>query len=112
MKSERKSPSEKFNLNDFLNDSIAYEVTIADLPSNQLLIISPEKNVNTVFGEFLKDKSKAKLIDSCGVYVYLSDLEILLFTINTDIDLKNLKKFIKLLLNHGMEVEFDEDIIA
>ncbi|CRG97850.1 conserved Plasmodium protein, unknown function [Plasmodium gallinaceum] len=90
---------------------IRSEIGYNEFPSKSLLMTSRLNNIKRLFDDFSKDKNLSKMIEDCGNYVYLKYVKTIIFNLNENVQILNLKKFLQLLINKDVCIEFNSDVV-
>ncbi|GAB66992.1 hypothetical protein PCYB_103420 [Plasmodium cynomolgi strain B] len=85
--------------NQVLLKIIKNEISFEQLPSNSLLMTSKIYNINELFVNFLEDKKLSKIVKACGDYIYLKNLQMVIFTIKENVNRDFLRIFFRVLIN-------------
>ncbi|KJP88840.1 hypothetical protein AK88_01530 [Plasmodium fragile] len=94
--------------NQVLLKIIKNEMSFEQLPSNSLLMTSKIYNINDLFLNFLEDKKLRQIVKACGDYVYLKNLQMVIFTIKDNVNMDFLRSFFRVLINSDVCVEFNQ----
>ncbi|SBS95529.1 conserved Plasmodium protein, unknown function [Plasmodium malariae] len=98
--------------NELLLKVIKNEMSYKQLPSKILLMTSKIYNIKNLFDEFSKDKKISKILQECGSYTYLKNLNTVIFTIHENADETYMPSFLQLLINNDVCIEFDQSVEA
>ncbi|KOB85094.1 hypothetical protein PFDG_00455 [Plasmodium falciparum Dd2] len=88
------------NNNDLLK-VLKMETTYNELPAHNLLM-SSKNDINKLFDYINKNEELSKLMNSCGTYVYLKYLGVVIFSIKENVQISHLSEFIQYLLNKNV----------
>ncbi|SOV21280.1 conserved Plasmodium protein, unknown function [Plasmodium sp. DRC-Itaito] len=97
------------NNNDLLK-VLKMETTYKELPARNLLM-SSKNDINQLFDYINKNEELSKLMNSCGTYVYLKYLGVVIFSIKENVHISDLSEFIQYLLNKNVYIEFNQNVM-
>ncbi|CXI60484.1 conserved Plasmodium protein, unknown function [Plasmodium berghei] len=95
-------------VNSIILDIINSNISIKDLPSYILLITSKKNNIKNIFDKIIYDQDLSIIVKKSGSYIYLNYLKTVIFTINENTNIKYLKRILKVLIDNGVCIEFDQ----
>ncbi|KYO02270.1 hypothetical protein PGSY75_0507400 [Plasmodium gaboni] len=97
------------NNNDLLK-VLKMETTYKELPARNLLM-SSKNDISQLFDYINKNEELSKLMNSCGTYVYLKYLGVVIFSIKENVHISDLSEFIQYLLNKNVYIEFNQNVM-
>ncbi|SOV11593.1 conserved Plasmodium protein, unknown function [Plasmodium sp. gorilla clade G2] len=97
------------NNNDLLK-VLKMETTYKELPARNLLM-SSKNDISQLFDYINKNEELSKLMNSCGTYVYLKYLGVVIFSIKENVHISDLSEFIQYLLNKNVCIEFNQNVM-